>query len=139
MRHKCSVSRGVKRKCATCMHTHYAKVQGAYGHFCPSPLQDTPFCLSSSLRSSPTGLGSPTGSRKSSYHAQRNLSMVGAMIAENGRFVYSEKSRPGHVYMCAQVGPLTQNIRSMIQVDPVAFVPNGNQGNRVWGTKNNQP
>ena len=28
MRHKCSVSRGVKRKCATCMHTHYAKDQG---------------------------------------------------------------------------------------------------------------
>ena len=28
MRHKCSVSRGVKRKCATCMHTHYAKEQG---------------------------------------------------------------------------------------------------------------
>ena len=28
MRHECSVSRGVIRKCATCMHTHCAKEQG---------------------------------------------------------------------------------------------------------------
>ena len=28
MRHKCSVSRVVKRMCATCMRVHYAKEQG---------------------------------------------------------------------------------------------------------------
>ena len=55
MRHKwLSVQRCKKEVCN--MHAHAVrKGTGAYGHFCPSPLQDAPFCLSYSLRSSPTG------------------------------------------------------------------------------------
>ena len=60
------------------MHTHCAKEQGAYGLFCPSPLQDA-------LSVYPTPCGHrqrdwalPQAHARSSYHAQRNLSSFGA-------------------------------------------------------------
>ena len=72
VRHKCSVSRGVRRKCATCMHTHYAKEQGLMVTSARH-LGKMPFCLSHSLRSTLTGLGNPTGSRKKQLSCTKEL------------------------------------------------------------------
>ena len=75
MRHKCSVSRGVKRMCATCMHTHYANEQGlmvtSARLICKMPLSVYPTPRGHRQRDWTL----PQARARSSYHAQRNLSV----------------------------------------------------------------
>ena len=68
-----SVSRCKKEVCN--MHGHAPrKGTGAYGHFCPSPLQDVPSVYSTPCGHRQRDWALPQARARSSYHAQRNLS-----------------------------------------------------------------
>ena len=57
------------------MHAHVlSKGIGAYGHFCPSPLQDTPSVYPTPCGHRQWDWALPQARARSSYHAQRNLS-----------------------------------------------------------------
>ena len=68
-----SVSRCKKEVCN--MHAHaLRKGTGAYGHFCPSPLQIVPSVYPTPCGHRQRDWVLPQARARSSYHAQRNLS-----------------------------------------------------------------
>ena len=59
------------------MHAHaLRKGTGAYGHFCPSPLQHAPSVYPTPCSHRQRDWALPQARGRSSYHAQRNLSAV---------------------------------------------------------------
>ena len=69
------VSRCKKEVCN--VHAHaLRKGTGAYGHFCPSPLQDAPSVYPTPCSHRQRDWALPQARARSSYHAQRNLSRL---------------------------------------------------------------
>ena len=63
------------------MHAHaLRKGTGAYGHFCPSPLQDAPSVYPTPCGRRQRDWALPQVHARSSYHAQRNLSHTQVQI-----------------------------------------------------------